>query len=331
MTQLATANGGLIQPLNQSLDCIIEALIASKHKASTRHTYRQNLKYFAHYLIHGFLNKCQKIVLPDIQIKAVIGEFLGFEKVRAIAYTAQYQLDLIEADYTPNSINIRIASIRSLVKFAFKRGFCNWLIEDLKSLGNEVYRDTSGVSKDSFSQILSGINTDTLSGKRDYAVMRLLWDNALRRSEISNLSIADYDQADSTLRIKGKGKIGKQVIHLAPKTVSALNNWLSCYSNPQPESPLFISLAKNTRGNRLTGKSIYCIVRKYADEVLSDKILSPHRVRHSSITAVLDASNGNVRMAQKLSRHKNLDVLTRYDDNRVALQKEAVNLLADMV
>ncbi len=160
MTQLATANGGLIQPLNQSLDCIIEALIASKHKASTRLTYRQNLKYFAHYLIHGFLNKCQKIVLPDIQIKAVIGEFLGFEKVRAIAYTAQYQLDLIEADYTPNSI-------------------------------------------------------------------------------------------------------GKQVIHLAPKTVSALNNWLSCYSNPQPESPLFISLANNTRGNRLTGKSIYCIVRKY--------------------------------------------------------------------
>jgi integrase/recombinase XerC len=36
-------------------------------------------------------------------------------------------------------------------------------------------------------------------------------------------------------------------------------------------------------------------------------------------------------MAQKLSRHKNLDVLTRYDDNRVALQKEAVNILADMV
>jgi integrase/recombinase XerC len=46
---------------------------------------------------------------------------------------------------------------------------------------------------------------------------------------------------------------------------------------------------------------------------------------------VLDASNGNVRMAQKLSRHKNLDVLTRYDDNRVALQKKAVHLLADLV
>ena len=109
------------------------------------------------------------------------------------------------------------------------------------------------------------------------------------------------------------------------------NNWLSGYHNPVPESPIFISLAHNSRSDRLSGKSIYCIVRKYADEVLSDKILSPHRVRHSSITAVLDASNGNVRMAQKLSRHKNLDVLSRYDDNRVALQKEAVNLLADMV
>ena len=331
MTYLSVASGGLIQPLNQSIDCIIEALIASKHKASTRHTYRQNLKYFAHYLIHGFLNKCQKIVLPDIQIKTVIGEFLRFEKVKAIAYLIQYQNDLIKANYTPNSINIRIASIRSLVKFAFKRGFCTWLIEDLKSLGNEVYRDTSGVSKDSFAQILSGIDTDTLSGKRDYAILRLLWDCALRRSEITNLNLEDFDEASSILRIKGKGKVGKQIIHLAPKTVSALNNWLSCYHNPHPECPIFISLANSTRGDRLTGKSIYCIVRKYADEVLSDKILSPHRVRHSSITAVLDASNGNVRMAQKLSRHKNLDVLTRYDDNRVVLQKEAVNLLADMV
>ena len=277
------------------------------------------------------MKKCQKIILLDGQIKSAIHDFLAFEQATAHAYLLQYQNDLIEANYTPNSINIRIASIRSLVRFAFKRGFCNWLVEDLKSLDNEVYRDTSGVSKDSFAQIIETIDVDTVAGKRDYALLRLLWDCALRRTEICGLNLEDIDLSASTLRIKGKGKLSKQLIHLAPKTVSALNNWLDCYHNPHPSSPLFISLANSNRGNRLTGKSIYCIVRKYADKVLGDKILSPHRVRHSSITAVLDASNGNVRMAQKLSRHKNLDVLTRYDDNRVALQKEAVNILADMV
>ena len=62
---------------------------------------------------------------------------------------------------------------------------------------------------------------------------------------------------------------------------------------------------------------------------VENKQLFFHRICHSSITAVLDATSGNVRMAQKLSRHKSLDVLTRYDDNRVALQRESVHLLAD--
>ncbi len=331
MTQLAMAKAGGIQPLHQSIDSIIEALIASKHKNSTRVTYRKNIKYFAHYLLHGFLKKCEKIILLDMQIKETIGEFLGFEKLTAQAYLLQYQNDLIEADYTPNSINIRIASIRSLVRFAFKAGFCNWLIEDIKSLDAEVYRDTSGVGKDVFAQIIGEICTDTVAGKRDYALLRLLWDCGLRRCEIIKLNIGDFQRSQSQLRIEGKGKLGKQLVYLAPRTINALDDWLGCYHNPGVASPLFISLANNSRGDRMSGKSIYCIVRKYADKILTDKILSPHRIRHSSITAVLDASGGDVRMAQKLSRHKNLEVLTCYDDNRVALQKEAVDMLAQMI
>ncbi|MGI0482677.1 tyrosine-type recombinase/integrase [Geminocystis sp. CENA526] len=331
MTNLTIASQGGILPLNQPVNDIIEALIASKHKASTRYTYVQNLKYFAHYLINGLIGKGKRILMLDVDIKRVLGEFLAMDKVTAICYLSQYQNELIEADYVPNTINIRLSAIRSLVKFAFKRGFCNWLVEDLLSLGTEVYRDTSGVSKDIFSDIISGILTDTISGKRDYAILRLLWDNALRRSEVSNLNIEDFDSKEGTLKIKGKGKFSKEVIYLSPKTCEALTQWLGVRYNPLPNQPLFISLATNTNGHRLTGKSIYCIVRKYADPVLTDKILSPHRVRHSSITALLDASGGNVRLAQKLSRHKNLDVLTRYDDNRVSLQKEAVNILASLV
>lgn len=329
MTNLSVTSP--IRALNQPVNDVIASLLASKHKATTRNTYRQNLKYFAHYLLHGLSVKGKRIIISDTEIKRVLAEFLAFEKLTGVAYLSQYQSDLVEAGYTPNTINIRIAAIRALVKFAFKRGFCHWLMEDLKALEAENYRDTSGIAKDKYAEILSDINTDTISGKRDYAIMRLLWDCALRRSEIINLNIADFNAGDCTLRIRGKGQLSKQLIHLAPKTVEAIKQWLAVYSYPLPNQPLFISLANNTNGVRLTGKSIYCLVRKYSDPILVDKVLSPHRVRHSSITAVLDASNGNVRMAQKLSRHKNLDVLTRYDDNRVALQKKAVHLLADLV
>ena len=61
------------------------------------------------------------------------------------------------------------------------------------------------------------------------------------------------------------------------------------------------------------------------------KVMSPHRVRHSAITAFLDASGGDVRSAQGLSRHKNLNTLTRYDDNRHQYQAKASSMLEDLV
>jgi integrase/recombinase XerC len=59
--------------------------------------------------------------------------------------------------------------------------------------------------------------------------------------------------------------------------------------------------------------------------------MSPHRVRHSSITAALEVSGGNVRKVQRLSRHAKLDTLMIYNDNRQNLQGEISGLLADLV
>jgi integrase/recombinase XerC len=61
------------------------------------------------------------------------------------------------------------------------------------------------------------------------------------------------------------------------------------------------------------------------------KKLSPHRLRHSSITAALDATGGDVRKVQKLSRHADLNTLMIYDDNRRDEQGELSDILADLV
>lgn len=59
--------------------------------------------------------------------------------------------------------------------------------------------------------------------------------------------------------------------------------------------------------------------------------MSPHRIRHSSITAALDATDGNIRKVQKLSRHANINTLMTYDDNRISYQEEMSQLLGDLV
>jgi integrase/recombinase XerC len=108
----------------------------------------------------------------------------------------------------------------------------------------------------------------------------------------------------------GKGKLQKSSIDLAPATVIAVREWLSVRGGASDE-PLFIAVDTNTFGKRFSGRSVAAtsLSDRGDGEVnpLMGKRMSPHKVRHSSITTFLDASNGDVRTAQRLSRHSRLD------------------------
>jgi integrase/recombinase XerC len=105
-----------------------------------------------------------------------------------------------------------------------------------------------------------------------------------------------------------------------------------------PGQPLITSLSHNCYGSRIAGDSIYRIVHGYAEAAgitsgrqANERRVSPHRLRHSSITAFLDASGGNLRAAQALSRHSNQNTLNLYDDNRRQEQKGASWMLEDLL
>jgi site-specific recombinase XerD len=83
-----------------------------------------------------------------------------------------------------------------------------------------------------------------------------------------------------------------------------------------PKSPaLFVS----SRDTRISVDRLYQIVGGLAESAGIDRVVSPHKIRHSSITALLDLNGGDVRSAQAHSRHKNLATLIRYDDGRQQL------------
>ena len=189
------------------------------------------------------------------------------------------------------------------------------------------------VDASSFKRVLAQCDRSTLKGKRDYALLRLLWGNALRRNEVSQLNIGDFDRDSKTLRILGKGRgTQTETIDLGDATVEAIADWLDGNSGNRPDdSPLFTSLDFANSGHRLTGDGIRKIVVRLCTKAGIKKTMSPHRIRHSAITAALDATDGNVRKVQKLSRHKQIDTLMIYDDNRGRDQAEVTGLLDDMV
>jgi integrase/recombinase XerC len=299
---------------------ILTALLSDKRSLNTRRAYEKDLRYFFH-AAYG-----QK------PTEAVIAQFLQLNRFEAIAIALRYKSDLITKGLKESTINRRLSALKSLVNFAAKLGKCNWNLDDVQTETVQTYRDTTGIKPEGIRTMLLHINRETIKGKRDFAILRLLWENALRRNEVVSTNISDFDYEMRSLQILGKGRGSqKSLISLNIGAANAIRDWLSCIETKNANQPLFHSLDRVNRGHRLTGTAIYQIVSQIARASGISKHMSPHRIRHSAITAALDATNGNVRKVQKLSRHKKLDTLMLYDDNRTNMQGEVSSLLGDLI
>jgi integrase/recombinase XerC len=206
------------------------------------------------------------------------------------------------------------------------------MLESVKGEKLRAYRDTTGIDPEAFKTVLGGIDRTSLKGIRDYALLLLLWSNALRRSEVSKANIADFDPTAKTLRIFGKGKGNQsEIISLGKATVNAIEAWLEARGEVATDKALFVSVNTGYKDGRLSTQAIYNIVSDRCQNAGISKPMSPHRIRHSAITAALEATNGDVRRVQKLSRHSSLNTLLIYDDNRKNHQKEVSDLLDSLV
>jgi integrase/recombinase XerC len=260
-----------------------------------------------------------------------ISEFLDLDRYAAIEMVLRYRRHSIDRNLAPSTINVRLAAIKSLVEMARKLGKTTIDLVDIESIPSESYRDTRGISVEQFKSMLEEIDPSTPIGVRDYAIMLLFWGNALRRGEIASANIEDFLPQQQKLRILGKGKRAKVAIDLSDSVSYALEEWLNFHPCTAPGQPLITSLSHNCYGARIAGDSLYRIVQGYAEAAGIDRRVSPHRLRHSSITAFLDASGGNLRAAQALSRHSNQNTLTLYDDNRRQEQKGASGMLEGLL
>ncbi|MEC4807092.1 MAG: tyrosine-type recombinase/integrase [Jaaginema sp. PMC 1079.18] len=298
---------------------LVAELLANKRSPNTCRAYLKDLKDFFRTMGGGE------------PTRELITQFLQLDRFSAVSIVLEYKACLIARGLSEATVNRRLSALRSLVNHARQVGLCQWSLADVKGEPITLYRDTTGITVAQFKQILQQCDLTTPRGKRDRAILCLLWDNALRRGELVKTNIKDFDAQVGQLTILGKGRgTQTETISLTPSTVKALQTWLAERQPVNPQDPLFTSVSRACFGHRLNPSSIDRLVSQYAKAAGIQKRISPHRLRHSSITAFLDASGGNVRAAQRLSRHAKLDTLQIYDDNRQNLQGEASQLLASL-
>ena len=267
--------------------------------------------------------------IPACDVEEGIRTFFGLNQGQANFLVLNYKSHLKKRGLQSTTINRRLAAIRSIVKLANLVGLIRWKL-DVSNLPVDVYRDTRGPGKDAFQQMLKACNNQQFPQNiRNKAILRLLFDLALRRSEVSALEIEDIDVFRSQISIIGKGRTQKQILSLPNITREVLNEWVKY--RDRCSGPLFINLSRSRPANeRLSSNGIYKIVSMLGKRIGLD--VRPHGLRHSAITeACKKAAEYKIGIEEVMdfSRHRDIRTLLIYRDRERNAQGIVANLISE--
>lgn len=216
-----------------------------------------------------------------------------------------YAAALHEAGYARASIARKLASLRSFYRFAQRQQMCE--SNPAKPLRNpRAQRKLPHfLTTEEIGKLLHAPTVRDTLGLRDRAILETMYSAGLRVSEVVGLNDGDLDFEDTIARIRGKGR-KERLAPLGRYALDALQKYsrkriLSAQEPEGRQAPVFV----NRFGNRLTTRSVGRMLEKYIKLTGLDARTSPHTLRHSFATHLLDRG-ADIRSVQELLGHKSL-------------------------
>jgi len=233
-----------------------------------------------------------------------------------------YLASMHDAGYARTTVARRLASLRSFFRFGQREGWSDG--NPAKALRNPRKSRSLPhfLSTDEIARLLVAPPANTSLGARDRAILETLYSAGLRVSELVGLNDGDLDLPEGLVMVRGKGR-RERLAPLGSFAVKALRQWLRrrrVHPSQQKEAatPVFV----NRFGKRLTTRSVARMLEKYLRETGLDQRTSPHTLRHSFATHLLDGG-ADIRSVQELLGHKSLTTTQIYTHVTTATLREA--------
>lgn len=220
-----------------------------------------------------------------------------------------YLVWLHEQGYAKTTVARRLAAVRSWCKFLCRRGKLS--ANPAESIKGPRQDKTLPhfLSVEAILRLLDAPSAEQPLGLRDRAILETLYSAGLRVSELTGLNIGDVDLDSSIATVRGKGKKERLVL-LGPYSLDAITKWLPVRENfikRGATDAVFL----NKHGTRLTSRSVGRLLEKYLSQTGLDPKTSPHSIRHSFATHLLD-KGADIRSVQELLGHRSLSTTQIY-------------------
>lgn len=213
-----------------------------------------------------------------------------------------------EQNYSAATMARKIATLRSFHKWMEKRGLVSNNPMLMIRTPKQAKRLPKAITVDQIERLLSAPDDSDLLGARDRAILETLYSTGIRVSEVVGINRADVNDAGESIIIRGKGR-RERVVPLGSHALGALRHYVQMLDGElakaglaaDPDAPLFV----NKHGTRLSSRSVRRKVSKYLTQVGLDPDISPHTIRHSFATHLLD-NGADLRSVQELLGHQSL-------------------------
>ena len=223
-----------------------------------------------------------------------------------------YMQYLKNKGYAPTSIARRLAALKSFYRFMNAEGYVNFDPAQVIEAGTKGTRLPRVLNLNEVEKLLAAPDLATNEGYRDRTMLELLYATGMRVSEMTNLNVSNLNLNMKYVIAFGKGS-KERIIPLGKTAISYLDTYLNVvrpkylHTNNNDEKHLFLSVY----GNGLTRQRFWQIIKYYGEKAGIRKELSPHILRHSFATHLLD-NGADLRSVQELLGHSDISTTQIY-------------------
>jgi integrase len=244
-------------------------------------------------------------------------------------HTARVRRDLVDR-YAPATVNKMLTVLRGVLKTCWRLGLMDAetyrRAADVANVRAKTLPAGRGVEREEVAALLEACAADpSPAGRRDAAMVAVLYGGGLRRAELCGLDLDDFDAGGCVLTVRaGKGRQDRRVF-LTRGVCERVLEWIEARGGEV--GPLFcpISAAGGVRLTRLRGESILYVLRKRQEQA-GIEALTPHDLRRSFISSLLDAGV-DVFTVQRMAGHADAVTTARYDRRGEGARQRAAMLL----